>query len=700
MVAKNWVLPKATGSRSKTGPMRLAQGQKPTGGYVLDYVTVSGGFTNYNFQGDTTYYVSGTLSLYGTNTFEGGTVIKYATNGAIQITPGPGTTPGVIWGGSAYRPVILTAKDDNSVGESFGSGTPSGYYGAPMMLLAGFSPQTSLIGSRFAFANTGIMLNGGSNAKFYSAQFVQCQNGISIVGGTAFIGNGLFANTKTNLVYASGGGIVNAQNVTFSGSSLLATAPGTQMGNYLALTNCNLVNVTNLVAGVLEATNGNYNGFFQSPYFSPLAPVGFINVNQPFQSAGGGGYYLATNSPWHNVGTTNLDPYLLSELATKTTYPPIVYSFLSGNYSNSANLFPQAIRDAYGSPDLGYHYDPLDYLVGGLFITNGTIIFNTGTAVGIYATTSMYQYGIGINGQAQFVSIGAPNNLNHVAFYNTVQEGSVTNWVKASEGLIMSWYGTNQQYQCQFTDWSVMAQDSWLIWKYFYITNGSPEAFQNCQFHGGQLETDYPTFCLTNCLFDRVYLGLYPSDANLSVFRNNLFYGGTFDFAPAMTNSIIADNSFNQTAIPDEMAGVGTWYFGGHNAYVTNFNLLVPTLAGDLIQSNLPVYQTSWYGNYYLPTNSTLIQAGSTTANLIGLYHFTTQTNQMPEGDAVVDIGYHYVGTDQYGNPLDTNGDGIPDYVEDSNGNGIFDTGDLGDWHISPYGLNAQNHLQVFTPLK
>jgi len=72
MLAKNWVLPKPTGLRSKTGPMRLAQGQKPTGGYVLDYVTVSGGFTNYTFQGDTTYYVSGTLSLYGTNTFEGG----------------------------------------------------------------------------------------------------------------------------------------------------------------------------------------------------------------------------------------------------------------------------------------------------------------------------------------------------------------------------------------------------------------------------------------------------------------------------------------------------------------------------------------------------------------------------------------------------------------------------------------------------
>jgi hypothetical protein len=64
----------------------------------------------------------------------------------------------------------------------------------------------------------------------------------------------------------------------------------------------------------------------------------------------------------------------------------------------------------------------------------------------------------------------------------------------------------------------------------------------------------------------------------------------------------------------------------------------------------------------------------------LGLYHFTTQTNQAVEADSIVDIGYHYVATDQYGNPLDTNGNGIPDYLEDANGDGIYDSGDLSDW--------------------
>jgi hypothetical protein len=34
---------------------------------------------------------------------------------------------------------------------------------------------------------------------------------------------------------------------------------------------------------------------------------------------------------------------------------------------------------------------------------------------------------------------------------------------------------------------------------------------------------------------------------------------------------------------------------------------------------------------------------------------------------------------DAYGNPLDSDGDGIPDYIEDSNGNGTVNSGET-DW--------------------
>jgi hypothetical protein len=49
--------------------------------------------------------------------------------------------------------------------------------------------------------------------------------------------------------------------------------------------------------------------------------------------------------------------------------------------------------------------------------------------------------------------------------------------------------------------------------------------------------------------------------------------------------------------------------------------------------------------------------------------------------------------------PVDTDGDGLPDYFEDRNGNGIFNTGET-DWQTSNTGMDAAAALQVFTPLK
>ena len=69
----------------------------------------------------------------------------------------------------------------------------------------------------------------------------------------------------------------------------------------------------------------------------------------------------------------------------------------------------------------------------------------------------------------------------------------------------------------------------------------------------------------------------------------------------------------------------------------------------------------------------------ATGVSLAGLYHYTTQTSQAKETTSVVDIGYHYVAVDANGNPIDTDVDGVPDYMEDRNGNGSVDSGET-DW--------------------
>ena len=102
--------------------------------------------------------------------------------------------------------------------------------------------------------------------------------------------------------------------------------------------------------------------------------------------------------------------------------------------------------------------------------------------------------------------------------------------------------------------------------------------------------------------------------------------------------------------------------------------------AHDVIVTNGYNWQTSWFGGFYLPYGSPLIDVGSTTADQVGLYHYTTLVGQYIENTSTVDIGYHYVAVDGNGNPLDDGDhDGLPDYLEDANGNGVVDTGET-DW--------------------
>jgi len=101
------------------------------------------------------------------------------------------------------------------------------------------------------------------------------------------------------------------------------------------------------------------------------------------------------------------------------------------------------------------------------------------------------------------------------------------------------------------------------------------------------------------------------------------------------------------------------------------------------------LYQTAALGSYFQPTNSVLINAGSRNATNAGLYHFCTTTNQWKETNSIVDIGLHYVAVDANGNPVDSDQDGIPDYLEDFNSNGVVDSGET-DWQsAADWGLRV-----------
>ena len=186
---------------------------------------------------------------------------------------------------------------------------------------------------------------------------------------------------------------------------------------------------------------------------------------------------------------------------------------------------------------------------------------------------------------------------------------------------------------------------------------------------------------LTNCLFERSGFNAGGSNLTLRAYNNLFYQGGVWLSSSNSANAFtFRDNFFYLNNLTNNLITYGALTYD-HNGYVTNYNTLGTGL-GDVIVSNF-AFQSSWLGDFYQPTNSPLINMGSTNAGALGLYHYTVTTNQVKEANSPVDIGYHYVAVDQYGNPIDSNSDGTPDYIADRNGNGIVDSGET-PWAYPP----------------
>jgi hypothetical protein len=147
-------------------------------GFVFDFETFSAATaTNFTFKAHTTYYLSGGLTLTGTNsTFEAATVLKYApTNNARLIVNTP-----VTWLGEPYRPVVLTARDDQTVGVSITNAPLSGYYASIALQLNANHAGTNfhLANLRIRHARTAIALNYSNHHRLSHSQFFACASGL------------------------------------------------------------------------------------------------------------------------------------------------------------------------------------------------------------------------------------------------------------------------------------------------------------------------------------------------------------------------------------------------------------------------------------------------------------------------------------------------------------------------------------------
>lgn len=655
-------------AKGSSPPIRMASVPRREKGLVLDYLFLNTS-SNFTFKSDTTYLVY-QATLTGTTVIEGGTVVKY-TNGTINIISLAGpldcrTGP--------YHPAIFTSKDDDTVGETISgsTGIPTNSFNGGRVLSFGSSTNYDLHDIRIRYSDRAITLVSG-NLDVSHAQIGFGNWGIYNNGNKPLAFRNVLFHDLNAAIQASATSNTNNRGEHLTAHKIVYLIGGSSgFTGKVFLTNCLLISVTNALNyfGSNIVTNQNDAGIFQT--------------------VGAGAHYLANNSAYRNAGTTNINATLLANLKRRTTYPPLV---LTNNITVNTTLVPQARRDT-DIPDLGYLYDPLDYVFYKVALTNATLTITPGTAVGIYGA----DHGLWLHDGGNLVCEGTADNLCRIVRCNLVQEQANTNWSSLGVGFSITALGDNWEASPQpsarfrFTDFAMPAYGGY----HFYVpwANMPTVVFRDCQILGGNFYSDLPAFAFTNCLFERVSLYLVGASGE---YHNNLFYGGSFTFDGWSQPHIFTDNLFDQTTLSQNNSVTHS-----HNGYSTT-NRLTPTNITDVLWTSL-AYQTGLSGRYYLPTNAPLINVGSVTnAGLVGLYHFTTATNQVAETNSVLDISVHFAAATGSLQVLDTDGDGLLNVAEDSNGNGAFESG-LGetDWqnYNSIYGIGPGPGLVVFTPLK
>jgi len=624
-VASHRLLPPPRLVRKNTTSLRLADAPPKAKGFVLDYDALTTQ-TNLTLQADTTYYVSGLVNIYGTLTCEGNTVIKYTNSPAASLA-----TTNLVWGTGPYRPAVFTAMDDQTVGETISgsSGGPSGVYGGVALKFSGNYASTALVSNaRFSYLSNAIA--GLYQNVFQDVQFAYCKSVVNDNDDNFFLRNVLCLRCGgfQNITCVSCAINLEAENCTFDRSANFITDLG---NSYMYLTNCILASLTN----------------WQAQYFVTNSCAILTNDSGVFQTVGGGGYYLATNSLYHGAGTTNINSALLTDLAAKTTYPPFLYS----NTAFSGGTFtPKVQRDGGTSNlDIGYHYDSLDYAFGGVTVT-ANLTFTPGTAVGWFELPGSGGpgYGIGLGNSVTNTFNGTPTAPCVFARYSTVQEGGTGLWQDKGwlAGIVSLNANPSQPPQAvaTFTHFALLSSDPGNFRDY---DNPMSLIVNDCEFWSG-VDAGYGmSIYATNCLFDRHLVGAQCGCSPTVALRNCTLHGGNLYIQHWSGNNWpvwIENCAFDNTAMTmnDYSGGNTNITYCNYNAFLTNAALTSIVGAHSITNLTNFDWQMGALGSYYQLANSPLIRTGSVPATVVGLAHFTDQTNQVEEGTNIVSIGYAY----------------------------------------------------------
>ncbi len=649
-------------------------------GFLCDYGVINP-LNNFTFLGNTNYWVIAPVGLTGRTVIEGGTVVKSGvvfvdnTDYSIALVDPAGT---IVCQTEAYKPAVFTSVHDNTIGEILPGSTGSPQPDRATALFFYYAPGGELHDLRFTYAQTAIQFWDATPVRLLNSQIVNCGRGI-VMADTCYAGNVLIASTPDAFDVLTETIALTAENLTLAQTSLRSLN-----GRTASFVNC-IFNSVEMPEQELVQTACAYSNF---------------------ESAGAGAFYLPPNSANRNCGVVTIDAALKKSLSKKTTYPPILVSNVIS--AESVTLFPQAQRDT-DAPDLGYHYPPIDYLCSLFAITNATsandvcLTMTNGVVVGYFD-----EQGILLRNSVAFTSIGTPTNPNRFVDYRTVQEQPVKIGTYPLNSMNVPVFPIRSEsaadaFTCRFTHFSRMSGGNYgayniLAMSYQWFVTSL--VIQDCEFLNGAINVSYgaTSAVLKNNVMEYNYTGLV---GNMPVvFANNTLNGGVLgmeSYTPATWE--VRDNILS-SVIVDEF---GDYTVSHHHNVFVNSNptgFLTPITADSRVLTSLSFVQGS-LGNYYVPANSPVLNVGTYgSAASGGLFHQTMTTDQAKDGVTPLDIGKHYVVLGADGSPIDGDNDGLPDYLEDWNGDGV-PIGDASPWedYNSANKLTSAKSFEIYTPL-
>lgn len=638
-------------------------------GFLIDFSVLLTGQSDYTLRGDTTYWVTGDVSLSGKTVLEGGAVVKFTNYTAVN--PVLKILDEFECNTSPYNVAIFTAEDDNTVGETIASSTgvplTSTFYSWFNLWFRSANTAPVMVHDiQSRYSHVGIGFDRPVTPQVWNVQIYNCYRGLDISHLGIYSTNLIVRNVlmhKTRYAFNSGsatGAVIHAEQLTVNSAKELFLA-STNNGCSLRITNSILCNVTN------------------QPSFGIVSNTVYVVQPSAFTTVGRGNHYLL-DSTYRNLGNTNISSEAFQILRQTTTYPPL---HLTNDFISDTSLHPVVQRDV-DLPDVGYHYAPLDYLMGERNVTNATLTLTNGVSVGLYGTN-----GLLLRNGSKLHSTGRPDAMNILVRYQSVQEDPATSFGATSAGTMSLVYvtapSTDPEVQFRFSRANVIAaSDGQRHFIRGYIAGERIQNFaiRDCSlantyhYHDASVGGGGATIDFLNNIFLRSEMTFYQASGYYPLtlgFRNNLMRNGSIYFAYQITNSAwtVTDNLFGNVSLSTS----GSMFTATHNGY-HNTSLLGSSYKTVAVLD----FMTGQLGQHYYPTSGTnlysLVNFGSRNSTNAGLYHFTTFAAGTKETNSVVDIGFHYAATNGGEIPADSDADGSPDYFEDTDGDGAVDTGE------------------------